>query len=430
MATGIIDLDLTPPAAGHHRRRFTFAGPVLVVAVVLAALLTLGAAASPRRGITHLLSAGGQPAAAFVLSDDALFTASFGNNPNSESAVRRWNLPGGALGWAVALPQNVQNLVYDQASGVLMARSANEPKVTFLDGATGQVLWHDESPNSVVRSLTGGRVLMATDLEEQRCTLRLLDARSGSELWRRTVDNAYLGDDERIGAPPTRLVAADAAGHAVVLNLADGAEVARGDLQVEIVPHLDNTLGWGDVGLSVVGDTLYVSRRDQGADTLAAWSLATLRLRWRSTVGATGNVLDCGPALCVAEQEAVAAVDRRDGRMLWRRSGLVLASVYDDRSLIGYEGTYEPQALLLDPATGAVRQRLGGSIDLGGVLLRVDTVRLGRTWVEVTAADGALHVVGVLETAASFGCELHRPYLACPTTVGPTQVWRIPLQPT
>ena len=433
MATGIIDLDLTPPEQQREARgawRFTLPRSVLAGVVVLVGLLTLGASLPPRRGIDHLLSAGGQPAAAFVLSDDALFTASFGNNPNSESAVRRWNLPTGELGWAVPLPQNVQNLVYDQTAGVLMGRSASEPKVTFLDGGTGQVLWHDESPNTVVMALASGRVLMLTDLEQQRALLRLLDARTGRLAWSREVDDAYLGTDERTDALPTRVVAADATGHAQVLDAGDGSVLTRGDLRVTMGAQYDNSPGADYLGISTFGDTLYISRRDKGAATLTAFELDTLKLNWRASVSAAGGVLDCGRLLCIGDPDGVTVVDPRDGRTVWRRPGLGLAYPYDGHTLLGYEGRDVPEALLLDPATGAVRQRLGNAVSLPGVLLRADQVKLGRTWVEVAAADGALHVVGVLETAAPFGCVLRGSYLACPTSAGPTQVWQIPLHLT
>jgi len=431
VATGIIDLDLTPPGQQREPRAawrlFTVPRSVLAAAAVLLVLLTLSSAAPPRAGIEHLLSAGGQPAAAFVLADDALFTASFGNNPNSESAVRRWGLPDGELGWAVPLPQNVQNLVYDESSGVLMGRSATEPKVSFLDGGTGAVLWHDESPNTVVMALAGGRVLLLTDLEQRRGLLRLLDARTGRLQWSREVDDAYLGTDDRTDSLPTRLVAADAAGHAQVLDVGDGSVLARGDLEVTMGAQYDNSPGADYIGISTFGDRLYISRRDNGAETLTAFELDTLKLSWRASVAAAGGVLDCGRVLCIGDPDGVTAVDPHDGRMLWRRSGLGLAYPYDGRTLLGYEGDNLPEALLLDPATGAVRQRLGSAVDLAGVLLRADQVQLGRTWVEVTAGDGALHVVGVLETAALFGCVLRGSYLACPTSAGPTQVWRVPL---
>ena len=42
-------------------------------------------------------------------------------------------------------------------------------------------------------------------------------------------------------------------------------------------------------------------------------------------------------------------------------------------------------------------------------------------------ADGPPHPVGTVDVAAPFGCEAGGRYLACPTTAGPTKVWRLPL---
>jgi outer membrane protein assembly factor BamB len=431
----LIDLDVASPRVERAplslRRRLTPPRPALVVAVVLAALVALGAAEPPGRSIRRLLSAGGQPAAAFELSQDALFTASFGNSPNSESGVRRFDLPDGRLRWAVALPQNVQNLVYDDASHVLMGRSGAEPKVSFLDADTGEVLWHDESPNTIVVSLAGGEVLMQTDVSADERALRLLDARTGRQVWSRVVDStAYLGPSDLRDRAPTRLIAVDTAGKVVVLNYADGAVLARGDLHVTVPVQLDNSFGADYVGVSTVGDTLYLSRRERGVTTLAAWSIGSLTRLWQVTGGPAGFLDDCGSVLCVADNGVLSALDPADGRMLWQQTGLGMAYRHDARSLLAFDLSETPEAALLDPATGAVMRRFGRVVDLRDVLLRSDRTRLGRTWVEAAGGDGALHVVGALDTAAPYGCELSGPYLACPTSAGPTQVWQIPLHVT
>jgi outer membrane protein assembly factor BamB len=429
----IIDLDVTPAGAEGEalRRRFTPARTALIFLVVLATLTALSAAAPPAPVITHLLSAGGQPAAAFVLSPDSLFTASFGANPNSESAVRRWDLTDGGQRWAAAVPQNVQNLVYDDTAHVLMGRSGAEPNAIFLDADTGAVLWHDDSPNSVVVSMVGGRALMATEFAADQRRLRLVEARTGRQVWSRVVDAAgYFGPDELWAVAPTRLIAVGTTGHAVVLRYTDGAVLTEGDLDVEIVPQFDGAFSADYVGVSTVGDVLYVSRRERGATSLTAWSIGSLTPLWRAVGGPAGLMNDCGPALCVAGQDFLSALDPADGRVLWRRSGPASAFRYDERSVLAYDRSDIPEGTLLDPATGAVLRRLGRVVHLNGVLLRGDGVLFGRTWVEVTDGDDAQHVVGVLDTAAPYGCAMNGPYLACPTTAGPTQVWRVPLHPT
>ena len=427
----IIDLDVRPSGPEREppslRLRLTPPRWALAVSVVLLALATLGTAASPGRRISHLLSAGGQPAAAFVLSNDSLFTASFGGNPNSESAVRRWGLPDGALRWAAAVPQNVQNLEYDGVAHVLMGRSGAEPQVIFLDADTGAVLWRDTSPNTTVVTLADGKALIRTDIGEHAWTVRLVDARTGRQVWSRVIDGTGFFDiDDQYGRPPTRLITVGAGGHAVVPRYADGLVLAEGDLQVEIPMQLDNAFGADYAAISTAGDTMYVSRRESGATTLTAWSIGSLTRRWQVAGGPAGFVVDCGSVLCLADNGLVSALDPADGRVLWQREQLAFAYAFDDRSLLAYDQSPDPRAMLLEPGTGAVLLHLGSVVDLRGVLLRADLVRLGRTWVQVPGGDGGLHVVGELDTAAPFGCESQGSYLACPTTAGPTQVWLIP----
>jgi len=428
----IIDLDVAPSGPEREppslRRRLTPPRWVLVVAVLLLALAALGPAAPPGRQISHLLSAGGQPAAAFVLSNDSLFTASFGNSPNSESAIRRWSLPDGALRWAAAVPQNVQNLEYDGTAHVLMGRSGAAPQVIFLDADTGAVLWHDASPNTTVVTLVDGHALIRTDLGEHEWTVRLVDARTGRQVWSRVIDGTgYFGVDDEYGRTPTRLITVGALGHAVVLRYADGSVLAEGDLQVEIPQQLDGAVGADYAAISTAGDTIYVSRRESGATTLTAWSIASLTRRWQATGGPAGALVsDCGPVLCLGDDGLLSALDPADGRVLWQREQLAFAYAFDEKSLLAYDLSPDQRATLLEPETGAVLLALGSVVDLRGVLLRADVARLGRTWVQVLGGDGALHVVGGLDTAVPFGCESQGPYLACPTTSGPTQVWRLP----
>jgi outer membrane protein assembly factor BamB len=177
--------------------------------------------------------------------------------------------------------------------------------------------------------------------------------------------------------------------------------------------------------VAAAGDRLYLSRRRQGVTTLTAWSLDSLTRRWQTTGAPVGAVYSCGPVLCV-NSETFSAVDPADGRVLWQRTGLNILPGYDGRTLIGYDWSDDPQAVALDPLTGRVLGRLGTSTQIGPVLLRVDSVVPGRTWVEVPGADGALHLVGGLDTGAAYGCEALGLDLACPTTAGPTQVWRLP----
>jgi hypothetical protein len=98
-AVPIIDLDAAPARAdaapAPPRLR-----PALILGVLALSLATLAFAGAPPRQLSQVLAAGGQPAAAFVLGPGTLYTAHYGDNPNSESALRRWNLRDGSLSWA------------------------------------------------------------------------------------------------------------------------------------------------------------------------------------------------------------------------------------------------------------------------------------------------------------------------------------------
>jgi hypothetical protein len=432
MGVPIIDLDVAPPRIDAKPRSLRSRLAVLRPFLLLGALglaLTLGAAAPPANRMAQVLSAEGTAAAAFVLGPDALYTAQYGNNPNSESAVRGYDLATGALRWAAAVPQNVQNLEIDPRSRVLMARSGTEPKITFLDAGSGEALWRIEAPNTSVVRLAGGAVLMRTDLTEARTSLRLADARTGRQIWARTVDPAAeLGPDDLHGEAPSRIVAIAATGEVTVLRWTDGAVLSEGNLLVRLPVEADYNSGVSDfTGVSTVGDRIYVSRRDNGRASMTAFSTVPLVQLWRAGGGPVGSVFDCAAVLCVADTRFVSGVDPADGAVRWTAPEFSSAERYDASYLFAYDQQENPQSAVLDAATGKVLHRLGQTVRVADLLLRSDTVIPGRAWVAVVdPADGATHTVGSVNTGAPFGCDVRGAYLACPTTPGPTVVWRVP----
>jgi hypothetical protein len=425
----IIDLDVAPRnVVAEPRSRLAVLRPFLL-AGGLGLALALGAAAPPADVLRPILSAEGTPAAAFVLGPDSLYTAQYGNNPNSEAAVRGYDLTNGTLRWAVAVPQNVQNLEIDPRSRVLMARSGTEPKITFLDSGSGATLWHVEAPNTSVVRLAGGEVLMRADLSGTETSLRLADARTGREIWARTVDAAAeLGPDDLYGDAPSRIVAIAATGEVTVLRWADGAVLSKGNLPVRLPVPADYNLGVSDyIGVSTVGDRVYVSRREYGQASMTAYSTVPLVRLWRAEYGPVGSVIDCAAVLCVADTHFVSGVDPTNGAVRWTATEFSSAERYDASHLFAYDQRETPESAMLDSATGKVLHRLGQTVRVGELLLRTDTVIPGRAWVAVVdPADGATHTVGSVGTGAPYGCEVHDAYLACPTTAGPTTVWRVP----
>jgi outer membrane protein assembly factor BamB len=429
-AVPLIDLDVAPCAragAESPRPRISVPRPVLLLGVLVAVLSMLAAAAPPARAMRPVLAAGGTAAAAFTLGPGALYTATFGQNPDNESGVRRYALPGGEQVWATALAQNVQNLVLDD--GILMARSGSEPRLSFLDANDGRVLWRLDSPDTSVITLSGGRVLLRSDTERST-RLRLASARTGATIWSRAIDGAgELANDDLFEHAPDRIVFVGFDGHVTTLRFADGSVLGEGDLGVRLPVQVRDDYLWDFVGITVLGGRLYLSRGDHGRTSLTAYGLPVPAERWRTVGGPPGYVHDCGPVLCVSDSERVSGLDPVDGSVVWSDEAWADASRLGDGTLLAYDRQDEPRSAILDARTGAVRRLLGHTYVIGGVELRADTEILGRTWVNVAdpgAGDDAVHVVGALETAAPYGCSVLAPYLACPTSAGPTTVWRIP----
>jgi outer membrane protein assembly factor BamB len=428
----IIDLDVGPPRTRAEPRslrvRLVAARPFLVVSMFALVLATLGAAVAPAPRMTHVLSAGGTAAAAFVLGPDSLYTAHFGTEPNSASSVRGFSLTDGSLRWAVGAPQNVQNLVVDPGAHVLMGRSGVDPSVIFLDSDSGEELWHSADPNTSVVAMARGTVLIRTDLSRTETRLRLADARTGRQIWSRIVDPvADIGPDDLYGESPSRIVTIASTGTVTVLDYTDGAVLGRGDLRVNL-PADNNPFFQGDfVAVSTVGDHIYVSRRDHGRASLTAYNTAPFGRQWRVEGGPVGRVLDCATVLCVADTRFVSAVDPATGAQRWSDPTWSTAFRYDSTHLLAYGQQERPTAALLDANTGKLVRRLGRTIYVEGLLLRTDDKAAPRTWVARTdPADGLTHTVGSLDSDAPFGCDVRGDYLACPTASGPTGVWRIP----
>ncbi|MEU8608490.1 PQQ-binding-like beta-propeller repeat protein, partial [Actinoplanes sp. NPDC048791] len=384
------------------------------------------AATPPARTMEPILAAGGTAAAAFTLGPDALYTASFGANPNSESGIRRYALPGGEQLWATSLPQNVQNLTLD--GSVLLARSGSAPRMSFLDATEGKVLWTLNEPNATVVTLSGGRALLRIDTDDGGTELRLASARTGATIWSRMV--AGVGEilnDDLFTDRPDRIVVLGVDGQVTTLQFADGSVLGQGELGVRLPAEPDGTLSADFVGVTVSGDQLYLSRREQGRASLAAYRLPQLTRRWRTEGGPTGFVHDCGPVLCIADSGRVSGLDPSDGSVRWSDPAWRNAFRLGEGTLLAYDQQENPESAILDARTGAVRRELGRTLSVGGLELREDSKLAGRTWVAVAdGGDGTVHTVGSMQTGAPYGCMVRRPYLACPTSAGPTTVWQIP----
>ncbi|WP_212997483.1 outer membrane protein assembly factor BamB family protein [Winogradskya consettensis] len=436
----LIDLDAPPPpeppVARFPRPRLR---PVLVGGFLAAALLSLTASAPQRGELREVLAAGTDAAAAYKLSSDALFTATFGRNPSVEAGIHRYALSDGSQGagtelWATTVPQLVQVLTLDDTGTLLLARSASDPRITLLDAATGTILWRVTGANTSVVTTAAGKVLLRTELTQTTAELRLADGRTGTTIWRRSIDALSDPHDFRAAG---RIVVLGLDGHVTTLRFADGSVLGEGDLGVRRKP--DTT----DVIVDAAGERVYVT--ETGA--LTAYRLPGLVLEWQARKIPYGAVTTCGPMLCVAGNNEVSGLDPADGSVRWTAPGWSGVSPLADGTVVLNRPTpvinagvgsgiddherrvvRPPEYAAIDARTGRVL-RLLAEVDwtAQGLQLRADLRIAGKTWVQLLDSDGVPHTVGSLDTARSYGCQVALPYLACPTVTGPTTVWHLPL---
>jgi outer membrane protein assembly factor BamB len=409
MVAGVPLIDLDRPAPAPAEPPAAVRSRPVALAVLVAALLTLGGAAPAPPGLTPVLSLA-ESYTAFRPDAGSFFLA-------TRTHVRRHELTRGAVRWQVPFDRLAQDLRLDESAGVLLVMSGRGPRMTALDAATGRQLWTAEAPDTLVVSTSGGTVLTRTSGGDG-AWLRLADVRTGREIWARQVDPAgFLGPDTLYGAGSPRIVVVDSSGDVLVLRYADGAVLSRGDLGLGHGPAAASAV-------SVVGERLYVSRRVRGRAVLTAYGLTPLIRLWQAEGGPVGTVTDCGPVLCVADTRWVTAVDPAGGATRWAQPSWSIAYRFDAHRLFAYDNQEQTEAALLDAATGRVLQRLGQSRQLdGGLVLRAE----GRQTLVLVAEgeSGGLRTAGVVPDAAWFRCEARADLLVCPTLTGELGLWRV-----
>ena len=428
----VIDLDNGPLMAETSGRRgwLTHRVAPLPVALVLAvlALFVLAGSARPAPGLRRVLVADGS-SGVFALSSSALFTAGSDASAGDLTSVRRYSLADGSTTWTARLPQPVGPLDFVASANVLVATSADTGPISVLDGDTGMVLWRDTSGATVLRLADTSALMSST--ATRTSVLRQVDLRTGTTLWSRSFDPAgYLDVGDPVLGAPTRIVTVNRQGLAAVYNFTDGKVLTTADLGA--VPTPDDN-GRSDTAVfTVFDDRLYLMRRDSGKASMTAYRLGDLQQLWHSTSAPVGNLTWCGSWLCVTTGSGMSVLDSADGSMRWSDTQWLFG--YDARAvgipgrsrLVVTDGQRDPRSALLDPATGRVLLTLGRSVFVGGILLRSDEKKIGRTWVQVPGPGDTFRTVDHLDAVAPMRCDAAAGYLACPTSTGSTAVLQIP----
>jgi hypothetical protein len=247
----------------------------------------------------------------------------------------------------------------------------------------------------------------------------------------------YFGPDNLWSPKPTRIVAIGVSGAVVTLDFATGAVLSRGELGGPLRPGGEAS-GDGVLAGTVGDNRLVVNRRAQGRTALTAYSLTPFARLWQRTDAPVGNITDCAAVWCLiwlregvgrnGDPGGVTAIDPADGAPRWSNEDLTFAARLGDRGLVAFGTGESPDLLQLDPITGRLTRNFGQAFRVGDdVLLHSDTATPGQAWViALDPADGTPHPFGAVDVVAAFGCEAAGRYLACPTTAGPTKVWRLP----
>jgi hypothetical protein len=437
----VIDLDAHSPASAGSRRGLrpadrTAARPVAIAAMVLA-VLALGGSVAPAPGLRRVLAVE-NTSGAFALTPAALYTANFGPAPGSQAMVRQHPLDDAAARWSTELPQTVGSLAVAGPAQVLavgpaqvlMATSVDFLRTTFLDSGTGEILW-STTTESVLR-LAGTSALMSGGAGDG-ATLRRVDLRTGGTLWSRPLGSAlYLDAGGSSADSSEHIVTVDQRGRAEVLDFTGGTVLATAEFGVP--PSRTEDDGLGDLAVyTAVGGNLYFARRADGRASLTAYRLPDLRQLWRSTTTPLGRYTWCGPAyLCVGTAAGLTVLDNGTGDIRWFDHRW--STGFDPRAIgvpgppriVVADGRPDPGLALVDPATGRTLSVLGTSLFVGTSLLRADLEQLGRTWVQVPGQHNDVRTVGALDTVAPNRCAGVAGYLACPTSSGRLDVWRLP----
>ncbi|MFI5936730.1 PQQ-binding-like beta-propeller repeat protein [Actinoplanes sp. NPDC051494] len=390
--------------------------PWLVVGVLVAAMVTLGAAAPPPPGMREVLTISGAPVTGFVVGVDALYTTTF-SSKTGKTEVNRYALGGGGAGWTAGITEFASNLRLDPTGGILMARDNSGERLAFLDAADGTVLWRHLAPEAGAVLMTAGGVLLPPGADG---ALVYADIRTGTPIWRRVVGAEV---DVRSDEEADRVVVTGLDGRVTVLRLTDGSVLGQGDLGVT---RASDTF---DVLVDVTGDRLIVS--DEKARTRTAYRLPGVTRDWQVRDTSFSYAQLCGTVYCLSPAtdgvQGVSGVDPADGSELWSLPGWDYVRMLADGRTTVLAGREIPVIAEIDPRDGSVlRERTTGAL-IGEVTMHPDAEALGRTWVLIADRHGTgRRALGPFAIGAYQTCGMIAPYLACQLTTGPLTVWRLP----
>jgi hypothetical protein len=336
-------------------------------------------------------------------------------------AIRWSRTTGQVVGYVEAAPQAGLLLVAaDRQSVPLPLGDPAQFAVSFtratmaLDAATGAELW--TAPGEV-QSVDGDTALMFdVDDKGRQVWLRRISLRDHQPIW--SVDTA--GAPTQIVATtaglPAKILTASADGEIKIFRYGDGRLLRTARIPwTTPQPTADI---WND--MTAVGDLLVVNRSTQDRVEATAYRLDTMAEVWRAP-GVRSFVFDCGPVVCVTDNEGMIGYDAHSLRRLWSRPGVVSAQpAGPERLLIGESGEDSRQSLI-DATTGAMvgRSIQGSPIGTGrsgGALLVLHSADSPPDRTSVTRWDpatGRRSLLGSMDKFFGYRCQAVPRFLTC-----------------
>jgi len=416
----------SPPAQSVSRRRrwsrYADAPHVAIAQAALCVAVIGGSAPSGATVAAPLWSISFSASSSVAVSEGAVLIMSSGDQDSNGPRVTAYDLDDGAIRWSAQTP----------AQGPRGGISAREPgrvsvpvrlddgaaAVETLDLRTGLQLW-----------LLPGDVIDATPetalLGGEQAPLRQVRMADGGTIWSRPAGGAVSWAVAGLGHPSARVVAAGADGRLQVLRLADGAPVLQGRL-----PSGRDLPVPG--GLSTEAGVVYVNLTETDRAVVTAYDLNTLAPRWRfaqasSDALPTGPAANaCGVVICFRDGTGTVGLDPASGAVRWRAGGWIdVVPTSDRRRLLASSPDHASHALI-DSADGRVAADLGVGTPVWDYehttpvyyLRAVEPAGLGVEVSRIHLATGQLEARGLLTQVGYPGCTADNDTLICGTTNG------------
>ncbi|GAA1632430.1 hypothetical protein GCM10009828_070390 [Actinoplanes couchii] len=295
------------------------------------------------------------------------------------------------------------------AGGLILVQTNSDgsPSLTAYDAATGKARWsrpvgeQSTQMETVERSgvllLAGGQETVETDMgdgsvavETYGGTITAVDAISGTTLWTRSggyhlhagpettllVEHGKQGDPVRFrlvrtrdggvvweralpravdmtvqidGDEPIRMVTATGDGEITLLDYATGAVQL-----VRKLPWAERSPVTGSGSSIALTPGLFLENRTTGTDgEITAYRADTLERLWSAKSGDYLWSQDCGPVICLTEENRFRAVDPLTGEHRWTGTGWPIIGLSPGNEfLLLTRSDTAPQPVLAEAATG------------------------------------------------------------------------------